>query len=191
MGSLAEELTEVEFREGGMENVGEGGLFGGSKMTEDEIDIAELLADGGVVRAETETGEILGAEAGGDGFQAVIAAAGAFDAETGFAERQVEIVANDRNMLGWNFVILCESLHSFAGVIIKNLGFEKNGIVGFVPEGVIFRLFPVKMMDFRIKIQEEKAEVVAGEVVFWAGITESDDKIHKIIVQYIDFYDKV
>lgn len=82
-----EGLIEVEFREGGLKNIGEGGLFGGSKMTEDEINIAELLADGGIIRAETETGEILGAEVGGDGFQAIIAAAGAFDAETSFAER--------------------------------------------------------------------------------------------------------
>lgn len=46
-------------------------------------------------------------------------------------------------------------------------------------------------MDFGIKIKQKKAKIMASEVVFWAGITESDDEFHRIIVQYIDFCGKV
>lgn len=69
--------------------------------------------------------------------------------------------------------------------------FNKDGIVGFVPEGVVFGLFPIKMMDFGIKIEQKEAEVVASEIIFWAGVAEADDEIHKIMVQYLDFYGKV
>lgn len=37
-------------------------------MTEDKVDIAELTANFGIVRAEAEAGEIICAEVGGDGF---------------------------------------------------------------------------------------------------------------------------
>lgn len=51
----------------------------------------------------------------------------------------------------------------------------------------MFGFFPSKMMNFGIKIKQKKAEIMTGKVVFWAGITETDNEIHKNIVQYIDF----
>lgn len=85
-------------------------------------------------------------------------------------------------MLGWNFVILREGLNGGTGIVIKSLRFEEDCIASFVPEGIIFGLFPVKMVDFRIKIQEEKAEIMAGEIVFWAGVTEANDEVHDIMI---------
>lgn len=61
-------LAEIELLKGGSEDIGESGLFFGGEMTEDEVDIAELTANFGIVRAEAEAGEILCAEVGGNGF---------------------------------------------------------------------------------------------------------------------------
>ena len=38
-------------------------------------------------------------------------------------------------------------------------------------------------MDFGVKIQRQEAEVVAGEVVLSAGITEADDETHIYIIK--------
>ena len=86
---------------------------------------------------------------------------------------------------------MSEGLDGFAGIVVESLRFEEDGVAGFVPESVIFRFFPVEMVDFGIKIEQKEAEVMTGEVVFWAGVAEADDKIHKTIVQYIDFWRKV
>ena len=56
-------------------------------MAEDEVDVTKLGADGGIICAETEARKILGAEVGGDGFETVVPAARAFEAEASFAER--------------------------------------------------------------------------------------------------------
>lgn len=32
---------------------------------------------------------------------------------------------------------------------------------------------------------------MASKVIFWSGVAESDDEVHRIIVQYIDFNYKV
>lgn len=121
-------------------------------MAEDEVDIAEFGADCGVVRAEAEAGEVFGAEVGGDGFQAVVPSARAFSAETGLAERQVEIIANDRDVFGWDFVEMGESLDGFAGIIIESLWFDEDSVAVFIPKSIILRSFPVEMMNFGIKI---------------------------------------
>lgn len=82
-------------------------------------------------------------------------------------------------------------MDSFTGIIVESLGFDENSVAGFVPEGVIFGLLPFEVLGFGIKIEQKEAEIMASEVVFWAGIAEADDEIHKLIVQYIDFYRKV
>lgn len=56
-------------------------------MAEDEINVAELGANGGIIRAKAEARKIFGVEVGGDGFEAIVPATRTFSAETGFAER--------------------------------------------------------------------------------------------------------
>lgn len=61
-------LFEIEFCEGGIEDISEGGLLVGGEVAEDEIDIAEFRTNFGIVGAEAEAREILCAEMSGDGF---------------------------------------------------------------------------------------------------------------------------
>lgn len=56
-------------------------------MAEDEINVAELGANGGIIRAKAEARKIFGVEMGGDRFETVVSAARTFSSETGFAER--------------------------------------------------------------------------------------------------------
>ena len=135
-------------------------------MAEDEINISELGANGGIICTEAETGEVFGVEVGGDRLEAVVPAARAFSAETGFSERQVEIIADDGNIFWRDLIISRESLDGFARVIVKSLRFEENDIARFVPKGVVFGFFPVKMMDFGVKIKQKKAEVMSSKVIF-------------------------
>lgn len=43
---------------------------------------------------------------------------------------------------------------------------------------------PGEIFDFGIKIECQEAEVVAGEVVFRAGIAEANDKFHESIITF-------
>lgn len=56
-------------------------------MAEDEINVAELGANGGIIRAKAEARKIIGVEVGGDRFETVVPATRAFGAETGLTER--------------------------------------------------------------------------------------------------------
>ena len=69
-------------------------FFLGSKTAEDEFDITELPTDLGIVGAETNASKIFGMEVGGDGFEAIVAAAGAASTEAGLSKIEVKIVAN-------------------------------------------------------------------------------------------------
>lgn len=147
-------------------------------MSEDEVDVADLLAYGGVIGAEAEARELVGAEVGGDGFEAVIAAAGPVFAVAEGAKSEVKIVANHENVLGGDFVEVGEGLDGLAGFVVEGLGLDENGASLLQPDGAEFGFLPVKLMDFGVKIQCQEAEVVAGEVVLSAGIAETNDEAH-------------
>lgn len=135
-------------------------------MAKDEIDIADL--GGGlslsvameivaevevVVSAEAEAGEVFSAEVGDDGFEAIIAASGAFLAEAELAEGEIEVVADHEDVGGSDFVKTSESLDGLARIIVEILGFDEGGVGGFEPEGAEFGLLPGKIMSFGIKIE--------------------------------------
>lgn len=136
-----------------MEDGGEGGLFVGGKMTEDKIDVTEFGADFGIVSAKAEARKFGGAEVTRDGFEAVVATATAFGAEAQRAKRQVEIIANNQNIGGGNFIELGELGNSLAGIVIKSLGFNKNRVSLFEPDSVEFGVLPSEIVDLGIKVE--------------------------------------
>lgn len=69
-----------------------------------------------------------------------------------------------------------------ARFVVESLRFYQNGVVETSPEGVKFRLFPGKMMNFRIEISGKEAEIMAGKIVFEARITEKNEQFHRIII---------
>ncbi len=156
-------------------------FFSGGEVAENEVDIADLGTQG-VVGAEAEAGESVGAEVGGDGFETVVAATTAFFAEAELTKVEVKIVAEDEDVFGRDFVEVSEGLDGFAGVVVEILGFDEEIFAVFEPERAHFGLLPGEIFDFGIKIEGEEAEIVASEVVFWAGIAEADDEIHKDII---------
>lgn len=164
------------------EEVGEGGLFFGGEAAEDEVDVAKGAAEVVVAGAEAKAREIGGVERFGDGFETVVATAATFGAVARGAEGEVEIVADDEDVLEGDFVEIDELLDGAAGIVVESLGLDEDFVAGFEPEGVKLGFLPVEMVDFGIKIKGEEAEIVAREIVFGAGITEADDEFHEDII---------
>lgn len=61
-------------------------MLGGGEAAEDEVDVADFLAEGVVAGAEAETAELIRIEVLEDGFEAVIGASGAMFAVADGAE---------------------------------------------------------------------------------------------------------
>ena len=96
-------------------------------MSEDEVDVADLLAYGEVVGAETEARKLVGAEMGGDGFEAVIAATGPVFAVAESAKLKIEVITDHENVLGGNLVEVGEGLDGLARLVVEGLRFDENG----------------------------------------------------------------
>lgn len=172
----------VDFLADGGEEGGESGLFFGGEAAEDEFDVAEGVAEVGVVGAEAETGEVGGVEVASDGFETVVAAAGAVEAVADFSEGEVEIVADDEEVARGEFVEVEEGTDGLAGFVVEGLGFDEEAVAVFEPEGIEFWFLPIKMVDFCVKVKSEKAEIVASKVVFVAGVAEADNEFHGAII---------
>lgn len=93
----------------------------GHEFGKHEIDVAELLAEWLVAGAEAKAREILGSKVLDRGFEAIVAASAAPLAEADLAEREVEIVANDQNILRSKFVEIHNSANTDANVVIERL----------------------------------------------------------------------
>ncbi len=65
---------------------------------------------------------------------------------------------------------MCKSLHALARIIIEILWLDEDFLAVFAPNCPKFRLFPGELMSFGIKIQRQKPKIVAGKVVFVAGV---------------------
>ena len=81
--------------EGGLEEIWELFSFFGGKFAKNEFGVADFLANCGIISADAEARKIASVEGCGDGFEAIIAAAGAMRPEAELTEIEVKIVAND------------------------------------------------------------------------------------------------
>lgn len=93
------ESEVVDFGGNLLEEGGEPVLLGGGEMSEDEVDVAELLADGRITSTETKAGKILGLEMLNNRFEAVVPSTGAVFAVAEFAELEVKIITNHEEIL--------------------------------------------------------------------------------------------
>ena len=158
-------------------------------MSEDEVDDADLLVYGEVVGAETEARELVGAEISGDGFEAVIAAAGPVFAVAEGAKLKIKVITDHENVFGGDLIEAGEGLDGLAGFVVEGLRFDENGASLLQPDGAEFGPLPVKLMDFGVKIQRQEAEVMAGGVGFWgwgngAGVGGDRVIIKKTIMRF-------
>ena len=152
-------------------------------MPKDKVDVADLLTYGEVVGAETEARELVGAEMSGDRLEAVIAAAGPMFAVAESAKLKIKVITDYENVLGGNLVEVGKGLDGLARFVVEGLRFDENGASLLQPDGAEFGFLPAELMDFGVKIQRQEAEVVAGEVILSAGITEADDETHSYIIK--------
>ncbi len=165
------------------QDFGEFFFFFFREVAEDEVGIAQFGTESVVVSAEAEAGEVFCAEMLDDGFEAVVAASGAFLTGAKLAEGEVEIVTDGEDVGGRDFIEVGESADGEADVVVESLGFDEEGGSLFAPDGVEFCVgFPSEMVDFEVEIERKEAEVMAGEVVFLAWVTEGDDEIHERII---------
>lgn len=86
--------------EGGLEKIWELFPFFGGKFAKNKFGVADFLANCGIISADAEARKIASAESCGDGFETIIAAAGAFGAVANLAEIEIEIIADDENIGG-------------------------------------------------------------------------------------------
>ena len=167
----------------GFEEVRELGFFTFGKFGEDEVDIADFFSQSVISCPEAKPWEVLGAKILNDRFKTVVAAGGAMSALTDFTELEVEIVADDKNILWRDLIKVGKSADGCTDIVIKSLGFNNDGIALFLPDGIKFLVrFPLKAFNLEIKIKRQKAEVVASEVIFGTWVAKSDDKFHKKII---------
>lgn len=104
-------------------------------------------------------------------------------AKTELAEIEVEVVADDEDVFGRDFIELGEFLHSRAGEIVESLGFDKNGVGGFgVDGGELGGFMPGELAGFEIKIKSKKAKIMTSEVVTRARVAEANNQFHKSII---------
>lgn len=104
------------------------------------------------------------------------------EAVADFSEGEVEIVADDEEIARGEFVEVEEGADGLTGLVVEGLGFDEEAVAVFEPEGIEFWFLPIKMMDFCVKVKSEKTEIVAGKVVFVAGVAEADDEFHGVII---------
>ena len=74
---------------------------------------------------------------------------------------------------------MCKSSDGKARFIIESLRFDKNTIIIFEPDSVVFGLFPSELMGFGIEIKRQEAKVMASKIVFIAWVTKTNDEFHR------------
>ena len=136
------------------------------KFRQYKIHVAEAFAEVVVGGAEAEAREIVGAKVRNSRFEAIIAARTAPLAVADFAKFEVKIVANDEKILGLEFVIMSKRFETLTDFVIKRLRLNEEFVTVFEILNIKFVIeFPVKAVNFGIKISRQKAEVVAGKIV--------------------------
>ena len=163
--------------ESGGKHVFEKRFFVGGKFPEH---VADHLAGFAAADAELEAREDVGAEVLEDGLDAVMAAGGAFFAETKGAEREGDVVVDHQDLLGCPFVEGEDLVDGTAAQVHERLGFEQNraGVRKFCE--VALPLGSGLKCDAGCcgeAIEHHESHVVAGFFILSPGIAEADDQV--------------
>ena len=102
---------------------------------------------------------------------------------TDLAELEVEIVADDKNVLWRDLIKVGKSADGCTDIVVKGLGFNDDSVALFLPDGIKFLVwFPLKAFNLEIKIKRQKTEVVASEIIFGTWVAKGDNKFHEKII---------
>ena len=134
--------------------------------------------------ADFDAGEILGAQVGDDVLDAVMTTGGAGGPHPQLAHGEGHVIVDHQHMVGGNFVELRSLTDGFAGEVHIGLGLHHQALLAPEADDVIGRLelhfvqFHVQL--FRQQIHREKAHIVAGVLIFLAGIAQAhDEPVHR------------
>ena len=134
--------------------------------------------------ADFDAGEILGTQVGDDVLDAVVTAGGAGGPHPQLAHGEGHVIVDHQHMVGGNFVELRSLMDGFAGEVHIGLGLHHQALLAPEADDVIGRFelhfvqFHVQL--FRQQIHREKAHIVAGVLIFLAGIAQAhDEPVHR------------
>lgn len=129
-------------------------MFFRCELAENEIDVAYTLAKLLIAGAEAKAWEIFGAEMLNGGLEAIVAACAAPLAEADLAEWEIEIVANNENILRGELVKVAEAADTHALIVIESLWFYEENIAVLGDFGFELWLWlESEIMNFGIKIE--------------------------------------
>ena len=155
------------------------GLLLGSEASEDEIHLSaagEVVAD-----AETQAGVLLRAEDGGDVAQTVVAALATAGLHAQRAEGQGEVVGNDEELRGGDFLLVQPVAHGIAAEVHIRGGLEEEELLVLHADGrdeAVAAVLPRGAGIGSQLIDDAKAYVVARVGVLGTDIAETCNEIH-------------
>ncbi len=142
-------------------------------------DMADHFAGLAAADAELEAGKCVGAEVLEDGFDAVVAAGGAFFPEPQAAEWQRDIVVDDEHVGGGPFVEREDLLDGAAAEVHKRLRLEQDG-AGARQLGEVTLPFRDGLERDAFcggkAVEQHETDVVTGVFILPARVAKADDE---------------
>ena len=139
-----------------------------------------LIGMGFAADADLHPGEILGADLGDDGLDAVVPAGGAVAANPQPARRQGDIVKKNDDPLGRDIEIRRKLQHRFAGQIHISLRLQQEDlsalVIDLTVQSLKLQLIRLAAQLVSQNVQRPEACIVPGVGVFSAGVAQSDDE---------------
>ncbi len=149
------------------------------EFAEDKFGVADAVAECVVGGADAVAWKIVSTEVVDHRFEAVVAARAAAFAKAELAEFEREIIANGEEILRCELIEIHDGTRDLPYLVVVALGFDEEAVAVFGDEGAEFWLvLPVEFVDFGIKIERQKADVVAREIVLVTRIAESNNDFH-------------
>jgi hypothetical protein len=131
--------------------------------------------------ADLEARELIAAEGGNEGADAVVARCGAAGAETQASEREIDIVVNHERLHGRGLVKMTDGLGGTTAVVHEGERFEQMAAVELRHEaGPALFLAESGSQASRDFVQHHKSNVVTCVAVGFAGIAEADNEARSV-----------
>lgn len=163
--------------EGGGKRVFKKGPFVGSEFAED---VADHFAGSGGSDADFQARKGVGVEVLEDGFDAVVAACGAFFPEAEGAEGQGDVIIDDEDVFGRPFVKGQDLLQGAAAEVHERLRLQKECPVSGNLREVALPLRDGLEAGSGVSgqpVEHHEADIVAGAFILASWIPESDDEL--------------
>jgi hypothetical protein len=154
--------------------------FAGAKSLQDEI--CWILLTWGSADSEPESGDVFGREFPEDIGEAFLAAGGSGGAPAEFSEREVQVVADDEDVLRVDLKVPRELDDGVTAEVHEGQGFDEQNFGGVLEAFLDFRLKPElgsRSIPAGCEFGNDiEANIVSGFCILLAGISEPDDQLH-------------